>query len=272
MKISNVTTDTAINDLKKVSNSIAKNTEKLSSGKEINSFSDNAANASQVVSLKNSENTLHQVSRNLNQGISYAQVAEGGLNEISNILIRLKEISAQGANETVSDSDRNLMESEVVQLKEEMSRISENTKYNNESLLNGTGKVVSMLAGESTDASNFINLDLSKINASTSKLGVSGLSVASQSDAESSMQSIDDALSVLAEQRGSLSAVSSRVQFALENNATQSVNTSAARSKIEDLDYAKEIAEYTANTVKSQATTSILSQMNFNKSSVLKLL
>lgn len=268
MKVSNAAQGFAINQLSEVQRDISSNVKKLSSGKEVSGFSENSAQASHVVKLKNTENSMHQVGQHLSQGVSYFQVAESAMNDVSSLLTRMKELATQGASDTVGDSERTLIDAEVSQLQAEIDRIAENTKYNGENLVNGSGKNLSILAGENS----FVEFDFAKLDVSARKLGVSGLSVSSQSEASSGIDSIDEALSSLSEQRAGVSAVSSRLNFAMENNSTQAVNMAEARTKMESLDYAKEVTEYTANNIKSQAATSVLSQANFNKANVLKLL
>lgn len=266
MKVFSHAQNYAINQLNKVQKELALNVKNLSSGTKL----DNASQESQVVLLRNSENSLHQVAQHLSQGVSYLQVIASAMNGVASLLTRMKELASQGDSETVNDSERSLIDLELAQLQEEMDRIAETTRYNNEQLTNGTGRVLSVLAGDKVNS--YIDLDFSKFDLTTKQLGVSRLSSSDVSESINSLESIDEALVKLGGQRAQASAMASRLHFAVENNSTQSLNLAGARAKIENLDYAKEVVEFTTNNIKAQAATSVLSQSNFNKANVLKLL
>jgi len=272
MKISNINTAPAIKNVEKSQGEMSTSINKISSGKSLSSFSENSAEAASVNNLKNEKIGLNVFEKNANSAISYMQVSEGSLNEVSSILGRMKELAAQGSNGDLSNTERNMISKEIEQLNGELDRISETTKFNNQHLLNGSGENVEFLIGNPSVGDNKVNFDFSKLNTSSRKLGVSGASVSSQSSAESLMTNVDDALEVINDYRGSVSAFQSRLTFSLASINSEKANKEVALSKIEDLDYAKETSSLAASSIKAQAGISVLSQANFNKSQILKLL
>jgi len=249
------------------------NLEKLASGSRINRAADDAAGLAISEKMKASIRSIRQDVRNANDGMSMIQTAEGGMNEVGNILIRFRELSIQAASDTVGDTERGFIDKEVQQLKQEIDRISASTEFNGHKLLNGEGKVMDIQVGLNNvpDQDRF-QYDTSKTNASANHLGVDGISVATKEDAQGNLSKVDDAISLLTGNRAELGALQNRLQSTVNNLNIYDENLSGAKSQIRDVDMASETAELTKNNILSSAGVSVLSQANQNNMLALKLI
>ncbi|MGI4991328.1 flagellin [Halobacteriovorax sp. GFR7] len=245
--------------------------EKLSSGKRINKSADDAAGLAIAKNMEAQVKGLRQASRNANDGISMVQTAEGAMNETSNILVRLRELSVQAASDTIGDTERGFLDKEYQQLVKEVDRIAESTKFGSISLLNGSGSEMDIQVGTFAGDSGQIQYDPSQTNATASALNISGLSVASKDDARGSMENVDEAISSLSEQRANLGAVQSRLQSSVNNLEIQATNLDASRSVIEDADVAYESSQLASSNIAKQAGIASLAQANNINSSALRL-
>lgn len=247
--------------------------EKLASGTRINRAADDAAGLAISENMRSQIRSLRQDTRNANDGISMIQTAEGGINEVGNILVRFRELAIQGASDTIGDTERGFIDKEVQQLRAEIDRISTATEFNGRKLLSGEGDVVEIQIGMNNDPNKdrFI-FDSSKTNVTTDKLGLSGISIATKQDAQNQLEQIDSAMKVLMENRAELGALQNRLQSSINNMQIYDENLSAARSRIFDVDVAAETAELTKNNILSTAGTAVLSQANQNNLLALKLL
>ncbi len=246
---------------------------RLSSGYRINQAADDAAGLAISENLKGQIRGLRQASRNANDGISLVQVAEGGLNEISSMLIRLRELGVQASSDTIGDVERKFIDVEYQQLKSEVQRISEVTRFNGRDLLNGSGGVVDIQVGVYNDSfKDRISFDASAANASTEALGLATENVAVKESAQTSLDVIDHALVSVNAMRANLGALQNRMTSTINNLAIAHENLSAANSRIRDTDIAEETAELTRNTIMKQAGVSVLGQANSMQQAVLKLL
>lgn len=245
--------------------------EKLSSGKRINKSADDAAGLAIAKNMEAQVKGLRQASRNANDGISMVQTAEGAMNETSNILVRLRELSVQAASDTIGDTERGFLDKEYQQLVQEVDRIAESTKFGSISLLNGSGSEMDIQVGTFAGESGQIQYDPSQTNATASALNISGLSVASKDDARGSMENIDEAITSLSEQRANLGAVQSRLQSSVNNLEIQATNLDASRSVIEDADVAYESSQLASSNIAKQAGISSLAQANNIQQSALRL-
>jgi flagellin len=247
--------------------------EKISSGTRINRAADDAAGLAISEKMRASIRSVRQDVRNANDGISMVQTAEGGMNEIGNILVRFRELSIQAASDTISDTERGFINKEVQQLHQEVNRISQSTEFNGKKLLSGEGGVMEVQVGQgnSPDQDRF-RFDLSKTNTTTDHLGISGISVASKEDAQENLEKIDNAVKMLSSNRAELGALQNRLQSTVNNLNVYDENMSAARSRIYDVDMASETAELTKQNILSQAGVSVLSQANQNSMGALKLI
>ncbi len=268
----NIASQQVQKNLKEVSNDANASLQKLSSGKRITKAADDAAGLAISTNLEAQTKGLRQATRNANDGISLVQTAEGGLNEVSNILVRMRELTVQAASDTVGENERGFLDKEYQQLSTEIDRISESTTFNGTSLLNGEGDgeldfQVGAFAGEQ----NKITFDSSESNSSADSIGISGSSVADKSDAVDSIEVIDDAINNVSGQRASLGSVQSRLQSTVSNLEVQTINQDSARSVIQDVDVAEESAKLAASSVVKQAGISTLSQANALPNQALRL-
>jgi flagellin len=246
---------------------------KLSSGFRINQAADDAAGLAISENLKAQIRGLHQASRNAEDGISLVQVAEGGLNEIGNMLVRLRELGVQAASDTIGDTERHFLDVEYQQLKSEIQRISEVTKFNGRDLLNGTGGVMDIQVGINNDPfQDRISFNASAANSSIESLGVAPLGLATKEDAQNSLTSIDTAQTSVNSMRANFGALQNRFNSTVNNLAIAHENLSAANSRIRDTDIASETAEMTRNNILQQAGVSVLGQANQSQQIALKLL
>ena len=247
--------------------------EHLASGSRINKAADDAAGLAISEKMRAGIRSLGQGMRNANDGISLIQTAEGGMNEVGNILVRFRELSMQAASDTVGDSERGFIDKEMQQLKGEVSRISKSTEYNGTKLLNGEGKDLDIQVGLNNrpDEDRF-SFSLANANVSAERLGVSSLTAVTKEDAQNNLAVVDEALKTVADNRSSMGALQNRLQSAVNNMQIYNENLSSARSRITDVDMASETAELTRTNILSQAGVSVLSQANSNAQLALKLI
>lgn len=247
--------------------------EKLSSGSRINKAADDAAGLAISEKMRAQIRSIRQDVRNANDGISMMQTAEGGMNEIGNILVRFRELSIQASSDTVGDVERGFINKEVDQLKEEVSRISSSTEFNGKKLLNGNGEKLDIQIGmNNNEAEDRFTLDTARINVSLDALGLGGMTVLDKESARGNLESIDNAIKTLVENRAELGALQNRLQSSVNNLNVYDENLSTAKSRIRDTDMAAETAELAKNNILSQADVSVLSQANQNNMLALKLL
>lgn len=246
---------------------------KMSSGTRITKASDDAAGLAISEKLKAQIRSTNQANRNANDGISMVQTAEGGLNEISSMLTRLRELSIQSASDTVGDKERSFTNMEYQNLKQEIERISQVTEFNGKKLLNGEGGKVDFQIGiNNNDFQDRISFNTQDTNAGLDSLNISELDVSSKEGAQSALASIDEATQMISGQRANLGAIQNRLVSTSNNLETSTENLSAANSRIRDVDYAKVSAENATNNILSQAGTSVLAQANSQGQNALRLI
>jgi flagellin len=248
--------------------------EQLSSGKRINHPSDDPAGLAISTNLEAQTRGLRQAERNANESISLVQTAEGGASEVSNILVRLRELSVQGASDTVNDDERALLNNEYTGLLEEIDRISNSTTYNGTKIMNGdSGKgVMTFQVGAFGTEENRINFDADSTNMTTSSLGISGSEIESRDSSGDNLEGIDTALSKVNGMRANLGAVQSRLQFTVSNLETQTINQDNARSVIQDADIAKASASFAVGNIMKEAGVAMLAQANTMPATALRLI
>ncbi len=243
----------------------------LSSGSRIVHASDDAAGLAISESLRGQTRGIAQARNNAFNAISLVQVGEGGLNEISNILIRLRELGVQAASDNVSDVERDFLDREAQQLIQEGDRIARSTTFGNKKLLDGTESNMEYQVGAFAGDENIIKYNL-RADATSDGLGYDGLSIADKGDARSALKTVDDALTKLSSMRADFGAIQSRLNTATSNLDNQYENLSAANSRIRDADFAKETAELTSANILQNASVSVLAQANQQGAAALKLL
>ncbi|MEK7356469.1 MAG: flagellin [Bdellovibrionota bacterium] len=246
---------------------------RLSSGFRINQAADDAAGLAISENLKGQIRGMRQASRNANDGISLVQVAEGGLNEVSNMLIRLRELAVQGSSDTIGDTERKFIDVEYQQLKSEIQRISEVTTFNGRDLLNGTGGVIDIQVGVNNDPfKDRISFNASAANAGLESLGLTAEGTGTKELAQTSIDAVDKAIISVNAIRANFGAMQNRLTSTTANLAISDENLSAANSRIRDADIASESSELMRNQVLMQAGISVLSQANNTTQMALKLL
>lgn len=269
----NVPSLAAQRSLGNTSRSLNDNLRKLSSGERITRASDDAAGLAISEKLKAHIRGNRQAKRNANDAISMIQTAEGGLSEISNIIIRLRELAVQAASDTVGQTERNFSDIEFQQLKEEIDRISRSAEFNGIPLLNGGGGMLEFQVGIHNDPLlDRLQYNGTKANATLMSLGLAGETVTSKEGAQLSLKKLDDALVQVNGIRSELGATQNRLSSTINNLSISDENLSAAKSRIRDVDIAEETAKLTKNNILMQAGTSVLSQANQASQTALKLI
>lgn len=267
----NIASQTVQKNLREVSSEGQDSLEKLSSGKRITKAADDAAGLAISKNLEAQTKGLRAATRNANDGISLVQTAEGGLNETSNILTRLRELTVQASSDTIGDNERGFLDKEYQQLTTEVDRIAQSTTFNGSNLLNGEGDEKDIQVGAFDGEQNRITFNSQDTNATSDSIGIGGTGVASKDDALNSMKSIDEAITNVSGQRANLGSIQSRLQSTVANLEIQALNQDAARSVIEDVDVASESAKMASSNVIKQAGIATLSQANGLPNSALRL-
>jgi flagellin len=249
------------------------NLRKLSSGERITRAADDAAGLAISEKLKAHIRGLRQARRNSDDGISLIQTAEGGLSEISNIIVRLRELAVQAATDTVGDAERGFSDIEFQQLKDEINRISKSSEFNGKKLLDGTGGLVEIQVGIHNDPTqDRIKYDSTTTDATIESLGLIGETIAGKEGAQLTLERLDSALTRVNGVRANLGALQNRLQSTSTNLAVTDENFSAANSRIRDVDVAAETADLAKNNILNQASVSVLAQANNAPQFALKLL
>lgn len=269
----NVASLNAQNNLDRTNQSMQRSLARLSSGFRINHAADDAAGLAISENMKAQIRGMKQASRNSEDGISLVQVAEGGLQELSNMMIRLRELGVQAASDTIGDTERKFLDVEYQQLKSEVQRISEVTQFNGRDLLNGTGGIIDIQVGVQNDPfKDRISFNSGAANASLEAMGLTAEGVATKEMAQQSLSVVDTAMLSVNAMRANFGAMQNRLQSTISNLAVSHENLSAANSRIRDADVAEESAELTRNNILMNAGVSVLGQANQMSQIAMKLL
>ena len=269
----NIAALNSYNRLSGTNNNMSKSLERLSSGKRINRAADDAAGLAISEKMKAQIRGLAQAQRNAQDGISLIQTAEGALKETHAILQRMRELAVQSANDTNTDDDRLELQKEVAELLTEIDRIAENTEFNTKTLLNGdltSGGSGALVFHIGANSGQSIKLEIASMT--VGGIGVSELSISGQSKANAAISTIDIALGKVSAERSKLGAYQNRLEHTINNLSASEENLTAANSRIEDIDMAKEMMEFTKSQILSQAGTAMLAQANMMPQGVLQLL
>ncbi|WP_448659853.1 flagellin [Sphingomonas sp. CJ99] len=259
----------ASNASKMASNSLTASMERLSTGKRINSAKDDAAGLAIATSMTSQIRGMNQSIRNANDGISMAQTAEGALNEVTNILQRVRELAVQSSSGTYSDDDRTNLQAEVTELQSQLTDILANTEFNGVKLFDGTagsGGSVSIQVG--ANSGETVALDLSEVDLDDAI----AVDISDATDASDALDTLDDAISSISTSRATLGASQSRLQSVVNNLTQNMTNLTDARSRIEDADFSAETTALAKAQILSQASTAMLAQANQSQQGVLSLL
>ncbi len=268
----NIASLTAQRNLNVATGRLQGNYARLASGLRIAVAADDAAGLAISERMRSQIRSYNVAGRNAMDGVSLAQTAEGALNEVSGILNRLRELSMQAANGTLSASDRTTLNTEFGQLKEEINRISSTTVFNGINLLDGSASTgIPIQVGIEDSATNDV-IGITLDATSTDNLGITSTDVLTISAAQAALSNIDTAIDSVNQSRGVLGAQQNRMESALRSIQVQRENLSASESRIRDVDVAEETADLTRNSIMQQAATTILTQANVQPQIALTLL
>jgi len=246
---------------------------KLASGSRINKAADDAAGLAISENMKAQIRSTRQANRNAQDGISLVQTAEGGLNEIGNIVVRLRELGVQASSDTVGESERGFINKEVSQLKDEMQRIAQVTTWGKTKLLDGSTPNYDFQVGtHNKDFEDRITFKAAENTATLDSLGLAGLDYTSKEGAQTALEKLDQAQDHVNGMRSNLGALQNRLTSTVSNLGVTEENMSAANSRIRDTDVASATAEMTRNNILLQAATSTLAQANSKDQMALKLI
>ncbi len=264
----NMASMVAQKNLSSVTMRLQGNYTRLSSGLRITNASEDAAGLEISERLRSKIRAWGVAGRNAQDGISMTQTAEGALNEVSNMLSRMRELATQSANGTLSDTDRTTLDNEFQELRAEIDRIASTTEFNGIQLLDGSTTTASIQVG--INSGDTIDIALQDTTAAT--LAIDSLDILDVTNASAAIGDVEAAQDTVNEARGFLGSSLNRIQSAFINTQTQRENLSAAESRIRDVDVASETADLTRNSILQQAAVSVLSQANVQPQLALRLL
>jgi flagellin len=241
---------------------LAKSFERLSSGFRINSASDDAAGLAISESLRSQTRSMVVAERNANSGISMVNTAESGLGEVSDMLVRMRELAVQASNGSMNTNDRANIDTEFQQLTSEIDRVANTTEFNGTELLSGAATTVDFQVGIGTSADDRISVNFGGLDASTLGIGASSVTGATSANAQTAITAIDSALDTVSSSRATFGAATNRLQVAVSNTQTIRTNLEAANSRIRDVDVAEETSSMARSQVLQQAGAAMLAQAN----------
>ena len=270
----NVPSLVAQRNLRHTRGSLDRTLERLSSGSRINHAGDDAAGLAISESMRAQLRGLGQAERNAQDGVSLVQVAESAMGEVSNILVRMRELGVQASSDTVGQTERKFIDVEFQQLMQEIDRIAASTEYNRVPLLNGTSTTFEVQVG----TGNNPQLDRIKLFESSAAdvnlvaLGMNLSTVADKTSAQNTLSAIDGALSSVTAIRAEFGAMQNRLQSIISSLMTSRENLSTANSRIRDADVAEETTELAKNQILMQSGVAVLAQANTSAKAALGLL
>ena len=272
---SNISSLRATNASTKAQDMLSTAMERLSTGKRINSAKDDAAGLAIASSMTSQIRGMNQGIRNANDGISMAQTAEGALDEVTNMLQRMRELTVQSQNGTYSDTDKTNIKSEMTALSAQIGSVLTNTEFNGKKLFTGANASVTIQAG--ANASDTVTMSFGQLGAAGDAITTARAVDVTVADAGTAgtddyLTKFDDALAQVATARSGLGAAQNRLESAVNNLTSNATNLSDARSRIEDADFSAESTNLAKAQILSQASTAMLSQANQSQQGVLKLL
>lgn len=279
MKINhNTSAMTAYRNYQKAMSAQAKAMERLASGLRINRAADDPAGLAISEKRRAQIRGLHQASRNAQDGISLIQTGEGALNEVHSILQRMRELTVQASNDTNTEAERNAIQREIDELTKEITSIGNNTEFNTMKLLNGSKKEFTLQIG--ANAGQTMTIEMKDMRADA--LGITGtvngftdngtLDMSSHESATSALEIIDEAVKRVSSQRSLLGAYHNRLEYTISNLDNTAENLTAAESRIRDADIAKEMMEYTKQSILAQVALAMMAQSQKQQQMILQLL
>ena len=248
--------------------SLAQSIERLSTGRRINSASDDAAGLAIATRMTSEIRGLNMATRNANDGISLAQTAESGMSEINNMLQRMRELSVQSANGTLSAGDRTNLQTEVTALIAQIGDVATRTEFNNVALLDGSSASINIQTGSA--AAETVVVTLTDVTAAT--LGVDALDISTEAGATAALTALDTAMDSVTTAQASLGSSQNRLKATVSNLTSRVANITESRSRIEDVDFSGETTALAKAQILSQASTAMLAQANQSQQGVLSLI
>lgn len=255
--------------MNKINRTIHTASERIASGKRINSAKDDASGLAIAQRLTSMSEGLLAASRNTNDAISMVQTAESGMSGITENLQRIRELSIQAANGTLSDSDRGYIQSEVNALKDEINRVVDTTSFGGKKLLNNSEDLNIQVGSE---AGETVSVKIGNMGDQLQSLGIGSIDLSSAEGANDAIGVIDEALESIATTQAELGAVQNRFESTINNLSSSYLSAEEARSRIEDADLAKEITNLTQNRIREQAAIAMMGHANQDRGIVAKLL
>lgn len=270
----NIAALTANRSLQSVVRDQSKSYQRLSSGSRITSAGDDAAGLSISESLRGQIRSMGQAERNANDGVSFVQVAEGGLSEMSNMLIRMRELAIQAGSDTVGDKERGYINQEIQSLISEVDRIANVTTFNGTPLLNGQASKdeLEFQVGIRNNEADRLKFNVKENDVRSDSLGITGMDYTTIDGARDSLDRIDSAMGRVFESRARLGAMQNKLQATINNIGIAKENLQQARSRIADTDVAAETSELVRGSILQQAGVSVLAQANAAPNQALRLL
>jgi len=271
----NVGSLTAQRNLQKTARGLHQSISRLSSGTRVNSAADNAAGMAVSENMRAQLKGFQQAMRNANDGVAVLQTAESGYQSLSDLLVRMRELAVQSANDSVSDTERGYLNTEFSDLVDEMDRIASVVEYNGIQLLDGTAGsagngLMVFQVGTRDSANDRIDISLDAQDSTT--LGVNADTISSQADAQSAITAIDSALEILSTDRATIGSTINTLNVAVDGLASSIENYGTAMSQIKDTDMADESSAFSKSNVLQQAGVAMLSQANQTPNLVMRLL
>jgi len=272
----NISAMNAYRNLTSVNERTSKTMEKLSSGMRVNRAADDAAGLAISEKMRGQIRGLNMATKNAQDGISLIQTAEGALNETHSILQRMRELSVQSANDTNTGEDREKLQLEMNQLRQELDRISSATEFNTRKLITGEYSENGLVFHIGANKDQIVNLTLNDMSATA--LGVNGLdetssiSLSTQSDANIAIKEINSAIEQVSEERAKYGALQNRLEHTINNLRVSAENLQASESRIRDADMAQNMVNLSKDKIISQSGTAMLAQANTAPQGVLQLL
>ncbi len=263
----NVSALRAQNASRMANNSLGQAMERLSSGKRINSAKDDAAGLAIATRMDAKVRGLNQAVRNANDGISLAQTAEGAMAEISNILVRMRELAVQSSNGTAAASDRTAIDAEADALVAQIGDITSRTDFNGTVLIDAA-KTISIQTGVESGET----VDIALVAMTAAGLGVAAVDLSTSAGASTALNLLDTAIDTVATQRANIGAVQNRLDATVNNLTSTATNLTESKSRIEDADFSAESTKLASAQILSQASTAMLAQANQSQQGVLNLL
>ncbi len=252
---------------------LAKATEKLSSGYKINRAADDAAGLAISEKMRRQIRGLTQASANAQDGVSVVQTAEGALEEVHSMLQRMNELAIKASNDTLTSEDRSYIQQEVSALVSEIDRTASTTQFNNQFLLDGSFTGKQLQVGSENNANDRIAISIMAMT--SAGIGINGLEVSGTAGADSANEAITkikSAITAVSKQRSDLGAIQNRLEHTIKNLDNIAENTQSAESAIRDTDMATEMVRYSSANIIAQAGQSMLAQANQSKQGVMSLL